>query len=281
MTVAMLSIIILGLVAMFDQTRRAFTSSMQQVDYLEGGRAAMTLIGNDLEQLAPSYQPNSGRNPSFENFYMDFPPPYTTIVQPLADPTDSRTNELQEFFFISRNNQYWNVIGYKINLNGQSAGIGTLYRFSSNNILANNSTNLPDFQFSFPTNDPSQSSSFSKVIDGVIDLRVMALDPNGVLLENTNSAGVISSNIYMTQAPAPGDQRFYRFRSNAVPAYVEVELGVLENRTLQRYYSMTNNLQVAGQYLTNHAGQVHIFRQRVPIRAVDLNAYTNLSPVLP
>ena len=59
MTVALLSVIILGLVAMFDQTRRAFTSSMTQVDVLEGGRAATALIASDLEQLTPCYASNN------------------------------------------------------------------------------------------------------------------------------------------------------------------------------------------------------------------------------
>ena len=54
-TVALLSVIILGLVAMFNQTRRAFMSSLAQVDVLESGRAAADIISRDLEQLAPAY----------------------------------------------------------------------------------------------------------------------------------------------------------------------------------------------------------------------------------
>ena len=42
--VALLSVIILGLVAMFSQTQRAYTLGMTQVDVLEGGRAVTEMI---------------------------------------------------------------------------------------------------------------------------------------------------------------------------------------------------------------------------------------------
>ncbi len=207
------------------------------------------------------------------------------MVQPLADPTESRTNTLQEFFFISRYNQFWNVIGYRLDVNGEENGIGTLYRFSSNNIPVN-STNLTSFVQLFTTNaDLTQLPNFSRIIDGVIDFRIRAFDPGGNLLPNINSPSQYlfrNNNISIGAISSTNEPTSYRFRSNAVPAFVEVELGILENRALQRYYSMTNNFSVAQGYLTSHAGQVHIFRQRIPIRTVDATAYnTNLSTLLP
>jgi hypothetical protein len=65
------------------------------------------------------------------------------------------------------------------------------------------------------------------------------------------------------------------FYSNKVPASVEVELGVLEDRTLQRAESLPNMAPIYAQtaYLSKHVGQVHIFRQRAWIRNVDPSAY--------
>lgn len=67
--------------------------------------------------------------------------------------------------------------------------------------------------------------------------------------------------------------------SNTLPASVEIEMGVFEDRTLQRGES----LEVAGQmpsavpvlwnYLQGQSGTVHIFRQRVSIPDVDPSAY--------
>jgi hypothetical protein len=60
--------------------------------------------------------------------------------------------------------------------------------------------------------------------------------------------------------------------SNALPASVEVELGILEDRTLQRAESIPI-ANVRSNYLAQQAGKVHLFRQRVWIRNVDPSAY--------
>jgi hypothetical protein len=62
------------------------------------------------------------------------------------------------------------------------------------------------------------------------------------------------------------------FMSNAVPAYVDVELGLLESQILGRYRSIQDPT-AQRQYLTNHAAQVHLFRQRIPVRNLDSTAY--------
>jgi hypothetical protein len=56
---------------------------------------------------------------------------------------------------------------------------------------------------------------------------------------------------------------------------VEINLGVLEDRTLQRAESLPNLPPAWAQsnYLAGHVGQVHLFRQRVWIRNVDPSAY--------
>ncbi|MGO8675897.1 MAG: PilW family protein [Limisphaerales bacterium] len=64
------------------------------------------------------------------------------------------------------------------------------------------------------------------------------------------------------------------FMSNAMPASVEVELGILESQTYQRYRAIVSANPAAGAaFLSNHVAQVHIFRQRVPIHNVDPSAY--------
>ena len=55
--VGLMSLIVLGLLVMFQQTQRAFTGSMTQVDMLEGARATTDLIERELEQMTPSHTP--------------------------------------------------------------------------------------------------------------------------------------------------------------------------------------------------------------------------------
>ena len=54
-TLALLSLIVLALMAVFNSTQKAFRASLTQTDMLESGRMAMGLIASDLEAMTPSY----------------------------------------------------------------------------------------------------------------------------------------------------------------------------------------------------------------------------------
>jgi hypothetical protein len=127
-----------------------------------------------------------------------------------------------------------------------------------------------------PTN-----SSMSHLLDGVVDLRVRAYDLGGFWMTNlptyyydpvfAQMTNDLSKNVLFSP-PTFGEVGFYMF-SNTLPASVEVNLGMLEDRAIQRAQSLAQNPTAQLAYLTNHAGQVHIFRQRVWIRNVDPSAY--------
>ena len=60
------------------------------------------------------------------------------------------------------------------------------------------------------------------------------------------------------------------FCSNAVPATVEMELGLLEQRAWERYNSIGNAAaRLAYLQREDISSRVHLFRQRIPIRNVD------------
>lgn len=95
--VGLLGVIIVGLMAMFNQTQRAFRSGAHHNDVMEGGRSASDLIKRDLIELAPK---GSGTN--------------------LA----AITNGTNVLFIRSRaNSDEWRETGYFVASN-------TLYRFS-------------------------------------------------------------------------------------------------------------------------------------------------------
>jgi hypothetical protein len=73
---------------------------------------------------------------------------------------------------------------------------------------------------------------------------------------------------------APDQALGYYFFGHAVPAFVELELGILEPQVYQRFKSIPEQVPTARrQFLSDHVGQVHIFRQRIPIRNVDVSVY--------
>jgi len=70
----------------------------------------------------------------------------------------------------------------------------------------------------------------------------------------------------------------------AVPAYLELEVGFLEPHILDRYKAIASGfvpgtpppqaiINAQRNYLSNHVAQVHLFRQRIPVRNVDFAAY--------
>lgn len=280
----LLTVIIIGLMAMFGQTQRAFRAGMAQTDQLESGRMFTDLLLRDVEQITPCYQTNG------VNFYSQIPA-YAPLHQVLPGSTLPRTNLLENLFFLSRYNQTWSGIGYFVRTNsiygvsGTVPLVGTLYRFETNVPVSQfrDTGMLPYDTFLNATN----RLSISKVLDGVVDFRVRCYDTSGNLivgnnvylpgnneLMNTNPYVVVSNSAFI----APGEVESYAFSNNIVPAYVEVELGVLEPAVLQRYNSIPSPV-TRSNFLANHAGNVQLFRQRIAIRNVDPLAYaTNNFP---
>jgi prepilin-type N-terminal cleavage/methylation domain-containing protein len=271
---AMLGLIVLALMAVFNGTQTAFRAGITQTGVQESGRAVMDLVKSDLEGMTPSFGTNNGAvNFSiYTNFYVAG---YTPLFQalPAAAPATQRINVLESFFILSRGNlngsDRWIGVGYSVMGTNSQNDLYPLYRFTTNYpVMTVNPeglfyTNFYNFLIA-PTN-------YSHLIDGVVHLRVRAFDSNGALITNnfpnTGGSYVICTN-YLPSVPGEVGLSFY---SNALPSSVEVELGVLEDRTLQRAESLPNVAQL--NYLSNHVGQVHVFRQRVWIRNVDPSAY--------
>jgi hypothetical protein len=268
---AMLTVIIVGLMAMFDQTQKAFRAGMAQVDQLEGGRMVNDLIVRDLLQMRPSDETNG------VNFFAEIPAQYTPLALPLPGSSIPRMNILYDLYFTTRDNQYWNGIGYFVRTNssyfGNANQVGTLYRYEASTHTVDFIGNAyqPYLNFLNATNP----QNFSKIIDGVVEFKVQCYDTNGRLITNGSPSVATNNFIDITNSLviAPGQVEFYAFSNNIVPAYVDIELGILEPAVLKRYRAIPNPIAQAS-YLTNHAASIQVFRQRVPIRNVDPSAYS-------
>lgn len=286
-TVAILSIIILGLMEVFRHTQDAFRANLTQTDVLESGRDVMSLIRGDLAGMSPS----SGTNNGAVNFYVTSLsyPSFSPFNQSLAGSSYARTNILEGFFILSRENvngtPSWVGTGYAVVAQPPGGGLYSLYRFTTSPAypvmsrgpeyafynkldFTNSANNWVDF-IAAPTN-------YSHLLDGVVDLRVRAFDANGTLmnLQNWQRGLVPTNNIEYFPTPQHFDEGGFCMFSNMLPATVEIEMGVLEDRTLEHAESLEPQGGAAiTNYLADHAGQVHIFRQTVPIRNVDPTAY--------
>ncbi len=300
--VALMSVIVLGLMAMFNQTQRAFRLGMSQTDVLESGRMATDLIARELQEMTPCSLPNF-----LTANYGAFGAP-NCVVQVANSGLQSlpggnaqlfRTNVMSDVFFLVRRNQTLTGIGYFVRTNrvdvptlpGGSGLAGTLYRFETNN-SATEFQQHPGWLFAGYLNVLKQieTNNISKIVDGVVHFKVRPFDTDGWTLTNNPSWWVnpvwsqtatsslpsmlLSTNLdlLINNFGASGEDRDYYFYSNAVPAALEFELGVLEQKIYDQYKSIPIDA-AQKSFLTNQAAHVHLFRQRVAIRNVDPSAY--------
>ena len=268
-SISLLTFIMIGLMATFNQVQRSFKSSVSLSDVLEPGRAVVDMMTRDLEQMTPAQlPPNYTPYPCF-NFWTQlspsFPPTPMTLVAVLP-PSPSRTNVVEDIFFMSRINQDWAGTGYTVS--NVVGGAGTLYRYyrqipKLNQMSSAIPTNNPASLFgTFISALPNPAASMGRIADGVVHLQVRAFDTRGNLISSSWSNFVASPN-------AAG-QPDYSFYNNAVPAYLELEVGMLEPQILDRAKGTAD----PKAFLANNAAaHVHIFRQRIPIRNVDPSVY--------
>ena len=258
----LLAVIIIGLVSMFAQTQKAFRTSMTQVDVLESGRAVTELLTRDLEQITPSYGPDNTIN--FFAKVLNNP----LLIQPITgNPTGpGRINIMEDMFFLARENQTWTGYGYMITNHGD--GIGSLYRFSKSLGFGGNPGSLVTSYFNTPI------ANMSHIVDGVVHFKVRCFNPNNVwtTTEVSTNSSPANSAILQGSATVQYEVEHYEYYSNAVPAFVELELGVLEERSRDRALAIPAGL-ARSNYLAQQASKVHLFRIRVPVRNVDPAAY--------
>lgn len=215
--VGMLTIVILALYAMFDQTQKALRQSLNQVDLSEGGRAALDLTVRRLER-ASSPQVQDALN---------------LVIKPATDSVgyslvfegtnslESRTQQMrfdELFFLYPVPGERWHVAGFLIapdlappSTNFPTVGLGSLFLFDealpNTNLVrvleaeglipggASDASTIPPMRLAGPfavqtnlINGRISAPAFRagatradavRLLEGVIQFRVTAIDADG------------------------------------------------------------------------------------------------------
>ena len=197
---------------------------------------------------------------------------------------------------------------------GIHAGVGSLYRFEERMpVLAPATGGVSPLGYPYPLagrpTDPTQlwnhftnacyaansGAPFSRIIsnricDGVVQLYLRAFATNGfpiytlgagtAPLFRTNSSPlnlgycVVKSAAAHSTGTYPDNMDLLYTWSNAVPAYLELELGILEPRTFARFDSIgAPAARLAYFQRDDTSTRVQLFRQRIPVRNVDPTAF--------
>ena len=280
-SVSLLAVIMVGLLAMFYQVQRAFRIGTAQADILEGGRAAMNLIVRDLQEMSAA-QSADLPNCTIDRSYNPTPAPVVPGQQNLLNST--RDNYLADISFLSRKNDEW--IGTAYRVSWATNGVGALYRLVINQFTdtlpqatRSNIIKLTgNLLLSSPYVGDPHDTNYALVADGIVSFNIIPYDTNGLrYVKNDPSLypastfddgrGYFGTNLNSTIDPVVG---LYHFRSNDLPAYVDIELAVLEPSALAKFRvreETPDNGVRAREFLRNQIGKTHVFRQRVPIRS--------------
>jgi hypothetical protein len=248
--VSLLAVIMVGLLAMFYQTQRAFKLGTTQVDVIETGRATMQILVDELKQVVPTPYSNA---PSLYTLTR-----YQSLAQPRAFGDEDHANFLREIFFFTRENDRWRATGYFIDATNTQGGAGVLHRFSET--LPDSLARGKAFRALFDDFMTADRTSAPRLADRVIHLNLTAYNTNGVRVWTNNKDANLQE----------GQVAFWTLDdTNALPAYLELELGVVEPKVYERFRARSASDETAAmQYLSQHVDQVHLFRQRIPIRTV-------------
>jgi type II secretory pathway pseudopilin PulG len=232
-SVTLLAVIMIGLLAMFSHTQKALHVAATQTDVFENARGAIQLLSRDLSELSPH---EYSEVTSISALLVDNPVGPLPLV---AGGVTPQPTYFSEAVWLTRKNDDWQGIGYYVE--GTNFGVGTLYRYSE----TTNQGWAPNLINRF-YNDPNVVTH--RVSDGIVHFQLTAVFP----VTNLTSTNFDSSSDFLF--------------SNVLPAFVDIDLGVLEPGTLKQFEALTNNPAAAQRFLTNQVGRIHFFRERVPIR---------------
>lgn len=288
LAISIMGIITYALYSVFNHTQRALRSSQVQGDVSEKARAIMEMVSRELEQAHPTMAaaPVTNAYGWLHEVNLSAGPEWMPRVQKSSRAdVQSRTNTLYDLFFLNRSSNLWTGIGYRVTnvLNG----VGVLVRYElpfthSINRIPQHNVLLTAFQ-----NERPGSTNYHHVADGVIHFKLSAYDADGAKYQ-WDSTNLHSTNYYVMKAGLrawdgqhddqatvrlsegipnfPQETRFL-FSSNAMPAYLELELAILEPEALRQFYTMIEDENPnATNFLSRQIDRVHLFRQRIPIR---------------
>lgn len=253
---AITSIIVFALIAMFNQTQKALRISLAEGDVWESARAGFTTIANDIQELTPS------RFDGAANVYVK------------ENDTESPDHPLAEYdiesmFLLGREGNNWigNVYWVK-----DENGLPTLYRFRGTypSYLAGNpgysppvSADLLDpthpygraLQWALnPANDP-QPEDYHRLVDGIVEFSVRVYD--GLGRPYTNTVPDAAAPVYI-------DDITSSFSGTALPAFVDVSMTVLSPDRFEEYRAQISDANREA-YLSNHVGDMQRFQRRIAL----------------
>ncbi len=286
--VGLMSIVVLALYSMFDQTQKALRANAGQSDVSEAGRAAMELVTRDIEKAWASRVPAVTNNLVIRRTYPD------SVINGIGDDF-TRDSAFHEVFHLCQPDVgvspgFGLFVAEETNpLQRVTNSIGTLYRYevsgvspvldSNGNSLGSVADFAPstlvrpgtafrtfnNFWREFDRPDAAVRTNASRLIDGVVFFRMFAYASSGVVLDRTVTfTNDIPADVVPFFLSGPDVENLTTFGNAALPSAVEVELGIMPPRLLAQFRSLSPSLQAS--FLARNFANILVFRQRIALR---------------
>jgi len=263
-SVTLLLFIVVGLTAMFVQTQRAFQAGVKQSGVSDVGSTVVDMIASDLAQLSDA------KNPNITNLFWGWNSVNYTYQYENSPTIPFRTNQAQEVFMLVRTNGQWEGIGYAVsNTVTGGAGAGTLYRYEAQTSAPLVDNGLFTNFINAVGNQSFIGPNFHRVADGVIHLKIFAFDQSG----NEDAAEYFygdynpGNGAFSYPLPYIGTNAVLA-STNDLPGSLQLEVGVLEPDTYAQARALSGITGAETNFLSKAAGNVHVFRQQIPIAGV-------------
>lgn len=300
--VALLGIVILALYSLFDQTQKALRTATGQADVNEPVRAALDILTADLQRAAATGIPDVTN--MVVRYFTDQNGADPAPLPPWLELVGPRRQAFHEILYFQREQDHsWRAAGFFVGPEfTEVAGyksetpwpppVGSLYAYTDPDTIRARRQNLSlsvNNEFNVRTlqrfnNTSTRTTSASRVLDGVVVFRVLPYDSYGRLLDEFNLVRVmglgITNGIYqpgilvspattvnLTGAGGSYPARMVTFLHDQVPASVEIELGVLDPKTLEAYRSVRDaGTETALAFLERNQSRIQMFRRRIQLR---------------
>ncbi len=297
-SMGILSLLVLALFSLFNQTQKALLANVTQSDVMENGRSIIDLLVRDLVRARPA---GLGSNfiflPGTTNIQeVVNPAPNLVVLRTtagIANPTAKqlftdgwrRDALMHDLFYLAEQRPgQWTGAGLFVadeDTRFPDHGLGTLYRYEDIQPVSLRGARAADrvwdlYNRFFGTsgnglNYRLSPTNSSRLIDGVVFFRVTPFGALGEALDQTLRA---QTNIFPNPPDVligpdntiPYNLSATQFRGRAFPSALELELGVLPTELLERYRALPQTPDtIRARFLINNAANILVFRQRIPM----------------
>lgn len=272
-SMGLLSVIVLALFSMFDQTQKALHNAVGQVDVMEPGRSAMDLLTREIERGRAT---KFARVTNLAILRLDRNGPY--FIPGTSDGLH-RDSALNELYYLTplRGNQ-WTAQGWFLASEADpsqppdASKLASLYRFESTNVIALRGpavTNLFAQQWTEFNRRSTNLNQFNRFLDGVVFFRAAAYSATGLPLDTLLRPADVPSGVIITNFNASISMT--AFTNQALPSALEIEVGLLPPKLLSQYRALPsgpgiNLVAIRSNFFTQHGGDVLVFRERISLR---------------